>query len=281
MEVLDTEFCASVPPVHLTNAFDPVDFAGGDPSGWAGLMSSLCPKLPVQMHVEPHAMDSEDAPPVFKRAVKLLRSKPELADIVDVKKARLKFRLAVGGKFVHRNRYQRRNIICCLKGEQWWLFVESMVKNDEGKYIADEYLNATQNDNWNGFRSNMYPATLTLEQMNKIAAEQPPHVRTKVVLFKVIRASNFPLHGLPLLITPRHALPLYDFSLLPALCMPSLFIYRASPLILTTRRLQAGDIMAFDGRWWHATQYDKEVLNCFFTPGMRRCGGGGREGMGV
>jgi hypothetical protein len=60
-----------------------------------------------------------------------------------------------------------------------------MVKNDEGKYVADEYLNATQNDNWNGFRSNLYPATLTLEEMHKIAAEQPSHVRTKVVLFKV------------------------------------------------------------------------------------------------
>ena len=61
-----------------------------------------------------------------------------------------------------------------------------MVKDDEGKYIADEYLNAVQNDNWNGFRSNLYPSTLTVEQMRKIAAEQPPGVRTKVVLFKVL-----------------------------------------------------------------------------------------------
>ncbi len=56
------------------------------------------------MHVEPHEMDSEDAPPVFKRCVKMLRTKPELAEVIDVKRARLKFRLAVGGKFVHRNR---------------------------------------------------------------------------------------------------------------------------------------------------------------------------------
>jgi hypothetical protein len=32
-------------------------------------------------------------------------------------------------------------------------------------------------------------------------------------------------------------------------------------------RFRAGDVMAFDGRWWHATNYSTPVLNLFFTPG--------------
>ena len=30
---------------------------------------------------------------------------------------------------------------------------------------------------------------------------------------------------------------------------------------------KAGDLMEFDGRWWHATSYNNPTLNLFFTPG--------------
>lgn len=200
-------------PIHLENAFDPAELLGCDPAGWQGLLQGLAVGLPVQMHVEPTEINNKQACPVFQRAMALLKSKPELVDQLQVEKARLKFRLSGKGKFVHRNRYRRRNIICCLRGEQWWLFVKALTTDDKGVQIADKYLDAITNDNWNGFRSQRFPSTLTLEQMKDIAAAQPKNVETKVCLLK------------------------------------------------------AGDIMTFDGRWWHATLYDDPVLNMFFTPG--------------
>jgi hypothetical protein len=114
----------------------------------------------------------------------------------------MKFRLSGTGKFVHRNRYRRRNVVCCLHGTSHWLFVES------SSGISDTYLNASTNDNWNGFRSNAYPSTLTLDQMHSIAAD---------MVSQGVRAY--------------------------------------------VQRFTAGDVLTFDGRWWHATNYTAPVLN--------------------
>mmetsp|Transcript_32758 Transcript_32758/g.74830 ORF Transcript_32758/g.74830 Transcript_32758/m.74830 type:complete len:322 (-) Transcript_32758:265-1230(-) len=194
-------------PLIIPAAFDPTELLGCDPMGWSGLLRGLCPKLPVQLHCEPHNIRSTDGMPVFTRTVKMLSQFKQLDDLLAGTRARIKFRLSEKGKFVHRNRYQRRNIICCLSGEQWWLFVES----HSGK--ADEMLGAKTNDNWNGYRSSTYPAALTLEQMRKIAADVPEGVTAFVT------------------------------------------------------KIKAGDVMTFDGRWWHATAYEGPVFNLFFTPG--------------
>eukprot|EP00462_Mataza_sp_D1_P026560 CAMPEP_0175128094 /NCGR_PEP_ID=MMETSP0087-20121206/4744_1 /TAXON_ID=136419 /ORGANISM="Unknown Unknown, Strain D1" /LENGTH=293 /DNA_ID=CAMNT_0016410131 /DNA_START=10 /DNA_END=891 /DNA_ORIENTATION=+ len=207
------EIGESMPPCHLKNAFNPEELTGCHPKGYCGMLQSLCERLPIQMHFEPCELDEEGAPPLFKRCVALLRSKPELKELMDVDKARVKLRLSGKGKFVHRNRYRRRNIICCLDGEQWWLFVKSAAKDANGVALADTFLNSTSNKNWNGYRSNAYPKGLSLEEMKRIASEVHPDCEAKVL------------------------------------------------------QLKAGDVMTFDGRWWHATQYDSPVLNLFFTPG--------------
>jgi len=120
-------------------------------------------------------------------------------------------RLSTKGKFIHRNRYSRRQILCCLSGQQWWLFVSAYGGNEGG---ADTQLDCTTNDNWNGFRSRSLPTMLSLEEMHSIAAAAKARGSdARVVLFK------------------------------------------------------AGDVMTFDGRWWHATSYTAPVLNMFFTPG--------------
>ncbi len=121
----------------------------------------------------------------------------------------MKFRLSGTGKFVHRNRYRRRNVVCCLHGTSHWLFVES------SSGISDTYLNAATNDNWNGFRSNAYPSTLSLEQMHSIAAD---------MVSQGVRAH--------------------------------------------VQRFTAGDVLTFDGRWWHATNYTAPVLNMCASASM-------------
>ena len=97
--------------------------------------------------------------------------------------------------------------MCCLHGTSHWLFVES------SSGISDAYLNATTNDNWNGFRSNAYPTTLSLEQMHTIAAD---------MVSQGVRAH--------------------------------------------VQRFTAGDVLTFDGRWWHATNYTAPVLNMCAAP---------------
>ncbi len=97
--------------------------------------------------------------------------------------------------------------MCCLHGTSHWLFVES------SSGISDTYLNATTNDNWNGFRSNAYPTTLSLEQMHTIAAD---------MVSQGVRAH--------------------------------------------VQRFTAGDVLTFDGRWWHATNYTAPVLNMCAAP---------------
>ena len=127
---------------------------------------------------------------------------PGLSETGKQKTGRMKFRLSGTGKFVHRNRFRRRNVVCCLHGTSHWLFVES------SSGVSDAYLNAATNDNWNGFRSNAYPSTLSLEQMHAIAADMTSQgVRAHV------------------------------------------------------QRFTAGDVLTFDGRWWHATNYTAPVLN--------------------
>jgi len=121
--------------------------------------------------------------------------------------ARIKLRMATSGKFIHRNRFKRRQIIMCLAGQAKWLFLSS---NGGG---ADMYLNRAANKNWCGFRSAKHSAMLTSEEMDTLAANVPEGVTAKVVIFK------------------------------------------------------AGDLMDFDGRWWHATSYNSPALNLFFTPG--------------
>jgi hypothetical protein len=136
-------------------------------------------------------MDDFNAPPIFKRAIAMLRSHPEFADQLNVARARLKFRVSGKGKFIHRNRYRRRNIIMCLMGEMRWLFVESGPRDAEGKSLADTNLVADTNDNWNGFRSTKWPSGLTIDEMKGIAESQHPNVRTKIVVLRPGDAMTF------------------------------------------------------------------------------------------
>jgi len=207
----------SEPPFVLEQAFKPEELLGGDPAGWVSVLRSLAPRLPVQLHCEPYNIrDSEDpnCQPVFKHTLALLNKIPQLEELLlpvkptgEPRRARLKLRLATSGKFIHRNRYRRRQILCCLSGEQMWLFMSAYGGG------ADAFLARSTNDNWNGFRSTKHPKMLSVEEMHAIAANAPPGVVAKVVRFR------------------------------------------------------AGDVMMFDGRWWHATSYTKPVLNMFVTPG--------------
>ncbi len=197
--------------------FNPADLLAGDPAGWCSVLRALSPKLPVQLHCEPfNIRDGPDpaSQPIFRNAVAMLSSLPELAELMnptmptgEPRRARIKFRLATAGKFIHRNRFQRRQILCCLSGQQEWLLMSSAGGG------ADALLQRSTNDNWNGFRSQAHPSMLSVEEMHALAAAAPPGVTARLVTFR------------------------------------------------------AGDVMAFDGRWWHATSYSTPVLNMFFTPG--------------
>lgn len=208
----------ATPPYVLKQAFSPAALLQGDPAGWCSMLMGLAPKLPVQLHCEPGVIRdaaSESSQPIFRNTVAMLNGFPELTELMrptveatgEPRRARVKLRLATAGKFIHRNRFRRRQILCCLAGQQQWLFLSS-----HGG-AADAYLRCTSNDNWNGFRSQAHPAMLSVPEMEALAAGAPPGVVAKLVLF------------------------------------------------------QAGDVMEFDGRWWHATSYTTPVLNLFFTPG--------------
>jgi len=211
----------SNPPIIEENAFNPAEVLGVEATAWVGMLEGLSPKLPVQIHCEPHAIkdiDDEFCQPLLRRTVQMLNKFRSLDDLMapllpngTPNRVRLKFRLSTKGKFIHRNRYPRRQIICCLNGEQWWLFISAYGGNDGG---ADNLLDCTTNDNWNGFRSKSRPTMLTLDEMQALAAA----ARSRGADARVVR-------------------------------------------------FKAGDVMAFDGRWWHATSYEKPVLNMFFTPG--------------
>jgi len=32
-------------------------------------------------------------------------------------------------------------------------------------------------------------------------------------------------------------------------------------------KMKAGDVLVFDGRWWHATNYCQQAFSIFLTPG--------------
>ena len=207
----------SDPPFIKHNAFNPADILGCEASSWCDVLTNLSPRLPVQLHCEPFNIEdgpSPDSQPIFRKTVNFLKGIPELTELMkstlksgEPSRARIKMRLATAGKFIHRNRFARRQIIMCLSGESTWLFLSS---NGGG---ADIYLNRAANKNWCGFRSASYSSMLSVEEMENIAANVPEGVTAKVVKFK------------------------------------------------------AGDLMEFDGRWWHATSYTTPLLSLFFTPG--------------
>ena len=68
---------------------------------------------------------------------------------------RINMRMAGSGKFIHCNRFQRRNVLLSLSGKMWWLSLDS-----EGN-VADQHLWSTSNDNWIGYRSKSLPTALT------------------------------------------------------------------------------------------------------------------------
>lgn len=107
-------------------------------------------------------------------------------------------------------------MICCLYGEQTWLFASP----DPSGGGADEYFASCSNDNWNGFRSTRYPSMLSIEQMQSMAAE---------------------------LSTMKDS--------------------KGKPIVVRVLKVQAGDVLAFDGRFWHGTSYSSPLLNMFVTPG--------------
>ena len=301
-------------PLIIPGAFDPVELLGCPGKHWNMMLQTFAHTLPVQMHLEPHALvgvrrengrragaeadaavaavrgavaagggmegresksgggggeeaavvpgreegggdaggagDAGDAggvgcsggsgkkkekrgrvlysnaPPLFRETVRMLDRYPELDDLMqsgnadEARRGRAKFRLSGKGKFVHRNRYERRNIICCLDGEQYWLLLDTSIGAERdlsdgtlNNGAVDAYLEAQQNKNWNGYRSHKWSSMLSLEQMKEIARGAPPGVTAVII------------------------------------------------------KVAAGDIFTFDGRWWHATSYTKPVLSLFFTPG--------------
>lgn len=208
------------PPTIIKKCFDPKKLLQVEAKNWVSVFQNLSPLLPVQMHMQPFEIvdstkdipdaEAKEMSPLFIRACKLLQKfSDKLGELVRPgQKARLKLRLSANGKFIHRNAELRRNIISCLHGEHWWLFVDS----HGGK--ADEWLKAVGDDVCGcGFRSDNYSWGLSRAEMEKLAKEAPEGVTAFVA------------------------------------------------------KIEAGDILAFDGRWWHATCYEAPVLNLFFTPG--------------
>lgn len=190
-QVHAAEHSEAEPPVLLEDCFDPAALLGGDPAAWCDVLRALAPALPVQLHQEPYAIAAglareEGVPALFQRACATLAAQPALAEHLathvptgEPRRARIKLRLAAAGKFIHRNRFRRRQVLAILHGQQHWLFLSS-----PGSQAADEYMRAASNLNWNGFRSNAYPAQLSLEQMHALAAGAPPGVTARVLCFR-------------------------------------------------------------------------------------------------
>lgn len=182
----------------------------------------------------------------------MLSALPELAELMapalptgEPRRARIKMRLASAGKFIHRNRYRRRQILCCLHGQQEWLFISPNTSPGG----SDAALDGASHDNWNGFRSSRYPTMMTPEQMDEVAARMPEGTVTRRVTFRAGDVMAFDgrwWHGeLILIVGKRFLLQLPDPGSHPAV----------SSLLAATCCLDAG------------TSYTTPVLNLFFTPG--------------
>jgi len=199
------------PPLILPGAFDPETLLGCPGGNWNMMLQTFAHTLPLQMHMEPHTLDGvrrddTNAPPLFRRVVKMLDAVPQLADMTQVdnpdvtRRGRVKFRLSGKGKFVHRNRYERRNIICCCDGTQHWLLLDTSVgataDTSDGTLnngAVDAYLEAQQNKNWNGYRSHKWSSMLSLEEMKEIAKGAPAGVTA--VIIKVTAGDIFSFDG--------------------------------------------------------------------------------------
>ena len=108
-------------PCHVRGAFNPTELLTCEASCWVGVLKGLAPQLPVQLHCEPQELEQGKAMPIFANTIKVLENVREVDDLVEAARdhrARLKFRLSGRGKFIHRNRYPRRQAICTLHGAQ-------------------------------------------------------------------------------------------------------------------------------------------------------------------
>jgi len=203
---------AIYPPVITHGAFDPEKVLNTSGSSFRESIRTLSTQLPIQVHFEPETITANGSSGLVRRAVDSvvkLDAVKELFDNSGSDNVRLKMRISGGGKFIHRNRYPRRQAFALLAGEMTWLLVES--QNNGG--AADEYLGAVQNDNWNGYRCPPYPKMLSLSEMEEMKAKLPSNVETRMI------------------------------------------------------HMKAGDVLVFDGRWWHATNYNTPAMSMFLTPG--------------
>ena len=92
----------------------------------------------------------------------------------------------MSGKFIHRNRECRKQILLCLEGEQTWLFV-----SPKGG-LADKHLNMATSATWCGYRSSKLPSMLTVSEMHALAAsERELGVSAQIVTFKAGDAMTF------------------------------------------------------------------------------------------
>ena len=83
--------------------------------------------LLAQMHFEPYIIYGENSGPLFEKAVSLFSNFKATKVLMDgslsngePRCARIKMRMTRSGKFIHRNRFQRRNILLSLSGKMWW-----------------------------------------------------------------------------------------------------------------------------------------------------------------
>lgn len=200
-------------PVLVQGGVGPAYILGEEPDAWVNVFKSLAPALPLQLHCEPYSVSSKEGPPMFKRAVEQLAKIPQAQALLDEggsTRARLKLRVSPAGKFIHRNRYTRRQSFSLLAGKMTWLLVNSA---GERSAELDEVLGAIGNDNWNGFRSEKYPTMLSEDQMRELQAKLPEGTESEMIV------------------------------------------------------MEAGDVLVFDGRWWHATCYSAPAMSLFLTPG--------------
>lgn len=198
------------PPLILTGAFLPETLLGCPGPHWSTMLRTFAHTLPLQMHMEPHTLvgvrsNKTNAPPLFRRTVRTLDTFPQLGDLLrpgdtdPARRGRIKFRVSGGGKFIHRNRYERRNVILCVDGTQLWLLLDTSVgavRCGDGTLengAVDSYLDAQQNKNWNGYRSHRHDSMLSLGEMREIARGAPPGVTA--VIIRVTAGDVFSFDG--------------------------------------------------------------------------------------